>query len=129
MRFLLGAAEDGFFPGVLLYFTYWYPARERAKIIALFAIGGGLSGVIGSPINGWILHTMEGIGGMKGWQWLFLLEALPAVLFGFVVLMVLPNRPSDAKWLSARERTFIENRVLDDPAQAQGTHTNTLAAA
>src|SRR6188508_3388928 len=86
MRFLLGAAEAGFFPGVLLYFTYWYPARERAKIIALFAIGGVAAGVIGSPINGLILQTMDGVGGMKGWQWLFLLEALPAVIFGFVVL-------------------------------------------
>src|SRR3954463_4870634 len=84
MRFLLGAAEAGFFPGVLLYFTYWYPARERAKVIALFAIGGVAAGVIGSPINGAILQHMDGRYGLKGWQWLFMLEGIPSVLLGFV---------------------------------------------
>ncbi|HZJ14366.1 MAG TPA: MFS transporter [Chthoniobacteraceae bacterium] len=126
MRFLLGAAEAGFFPGVLLYFTYWYPARERAKIIALFAVGGVAAGVIGSPINGLILHTMDGVGGMKGWQWLFLVEALPAVLFGFVVLCVLPNRPGETKWLSAREKAWIEHRVSADPARALSTGHHSL---
>jgi MFS family permease len=126
MRFLLGAAEAGFFPGVLLYFTYWYPARERARIIALFAIGGVAAGVIGSPINGLVLHTMDGAGGLKGWQWLFLLEALPAVIFGFVVLWILPNRPSDTKWLSAREKAWIEHRVAADPARAQATGRHSL---
>src|SRR5688572_5119967 len=115
MRFLLGAAEAGFFPGVLLYFTYWYPARERAKIIALFAIGGVTAGVIGSPISGWLLG-MDGILGLRGWQWLFVLEGLPAVLLGFVVLAVLPNRPADTKWLDEREKTWIENRVAADAA-------------
>jgi MFS transporter, ACS family, tartrate transporter len=129
MRFLLGAAEAGFFPGVLLYFTYWYPARERAKIIALFAIGGVVAGVIGSPINGAILHSMEGTGGLKGWQWLFLLEALPAIVFGFIVLAILPNRPGDAKWLSAREKAFVENRVAEDPAKALATGRHSLAEA
>src|SRR5207244_1056728 len=85
MRFLLGAAEAGFFPGVLLYFTYWYPSRERAKIIALFAIGGVAAGVIGSPISGTLL-SMDGIAGLKGWQWLFILEGIPSVLLGFVIL-------------------------------------------
>jgi len=126
MRFLLGAAEAGFFPGVLLYFTYWYPARERARIIALFAIGGVAAGVIGSPINGLVLHTMDGAGGLKGWQWLFLLEALPEVIFGFVVLWILPNRPSDTKWLSAREKAWIEHRVAADPARAQATGRHSL---
>ena len=81
MRFLLGAAEAGFFPGVMLYLTYWYPHRERARTIALFALGGVLAGVVGSPISGAILG-MDGIGGLAGWQWLFLLEAIPAVLMG-----------------------------------------------
>src|SRR3954469_7536516 len=85
MRFLLGAAEAGFFPGVLLYFTYWYPSRDRAKIISLFAIGGVAAGVIGSPINGTILQHMDGFSGLHGWQWLFLIEAIPAVIFGFIV--------------------------------------------
>src|SRR6185503_15418968 len=129
MPFLLGAAEAGFFPGVLLYFTYWYPARERAKIIALFAIGGVAAGVIGSPINGLILHTMDGVAGMKGWQWLFLLEALPAVLLGFVVLWLLPDRPGKTKWLSEREKAWIEERVAADPARAQSAERHSLAHA
>src|SRR5204862_190424 len=78
MRFLLGVAEAGFFPGVILYLTFWYPAKERARIVALFALGGVSAGVIGSPISGAILG-LNGVGGLAGWQWLFFLEALPAV--------------------------------------------------
>jgi sugar phosphate permease len=126
MRFLLGAAEAGFFPGVLLYFTYWYPARERAKIIALFAIGGVTAGVVGSPISGALLG-MDGILGLKGWQWLFLLEGLPAVLLGFYVLAVLPNKPRDTKWLTDREKTWIEQRVADDAAMHTETQGHGLA--
>jgi MFS transporter, ACS family, tartrate transporter len=110
MRFLLGAAEAGFFPGVILYLTYWYPPQERARTIALFAIGGVAAGVIGSPISGAILG-MHGLAGLAGWQWLFLLEALPAVLLGFVVLVALPNGPRDASWLTKREKDWIERRV------------------
>lgn len=90
MRFLLGAAEAGFFPGVILYLTYWYPAKERARTIALFIVGGVAAGVVGSPISGLILG-MNGVAGLAGWQWLFFLEALPAVLMGLVVLILLPN--------------------------------------
>src|SRR4051794_17409729 len=79
MRFYLGAAEAGFFPGVILYLTYWFPANERARAIALFATGGVLAGVVGSPISGAILG-LNGIGGLAGWQWLFFLEAIPAIL-------------------------------------------------
>ncbi len=117
MRFLLGAAEAGFFPGVVLYLTYWYPHRERASTIALFALGGVLAGVVGSPISGAILG-MDGIGGLAGWQWLFLIEAIPAVLMGFVVWAILPNRPSDAKWLSAEEKAWVQKRLDDEAAQS-----------
>ena len=116
MRFLLGAAEAGFFPGVVLYLTYWYPHRERASTIALFALGGVLAGVIGSPISGAILG-MDGMGGLAGWQWLFLIEAIPAVLMGFVVLAILPNRPRDAAWLTAAEKQWVQKRLDDDAAQ------------
>src|ERR1041385_3490590 len=119
MRFLLGAAEAGFFPGVLLYFTYWYPSRERAKMIALFAIGGVAAGVIGSPINGAILQHMGGVAGLKGWQWLFLLGGISSVLLGLVVLKVLPNGPQDSAWLTAREKTWIAERVAADPARRE----------
>ncbi len=115
MRFLLGAAEAGFFPGIILYLTYWYPAQERARTIALFATGGVMAGVIGSPISGAILG-MNGIGGWAGWQWLFFLEAIPAVLMGFVVLIILPNRPQNARWLSPDEKSWIQARLDDESA-------------
>lgn len=117
MRFLLGAAEAGFFPGVVLYLTYWYPHRERAGTIALFALGGVLAGVVGSPISGAILG-MHGTAGLAGWQWLFLIEAIPAVVLGFVVLILLPNRPKDARWLSASEKVWLQTRLDDDAAQS-----------
>ena len=101
MRFLLGAAEAGFFPGIILYLTFWYPAKERARTVALFALGGVSAGVIGSPISGAILG-LNAVGGLAGWQWLFFLEALPALLIGLVVLFILPNGPQQARWLSDR---------------------------
>jgi len=110
LRFLLGAAEAGFFPGVILYITYWYPPSERAGIIALFAMGAIAAGVIGSPISGALL-AMNGIGGLGGWQWLFLLEGLPAVLLGLIVLMVLPENPQAARWLSSSEKTWLVERI------------------
>ena len=124
MRFLLGAAEAGFFPGVLLYLTYWYPAKERAQTIALFAVGGVAAGVVGSPISGALLN-MDGLLGLKGWQWLFFIEALPAILMGIVVWTVLPNRPQNARWLSDREKRWVQSRVDAEAKSAsvgQGHH-------
>ena len=121
MRFLLGAAEAGFFPGVILYLTYWYPAKERARTVAWFALGGVAAGVVGSPISGAILHHFENVGRLAAWQWLFLLEALPAVLMGFVVLFVLPNRPREVRWLSDSEKAWLQRR-LDDEASASASH-------
>lgn len=113
MRFILGAAEAGFFPGVILFLTYWFPAKERAKTIALFALGGVAAGVIGSPISGALLK-MDGIGGLAGWQWLFLLEGIPAVLLGFYVLKVLPNGPREVSWLSDNEKAFLANKLAEE---------------
>ncbi|MCC7374676.1 MAG: MFS transporter [Verrucomicrobiales bacterium] len=115
MRFLLGAAEAGFFPGVILYLTYWYPSRERARVVALFATGGVLAGVVGSPISG-LLLGMDGIGGLKGWQWLFLIEAAPALVMGLVVLFILPNKPHDARWLTPAEKEWLQARLDQDTA-------------
>jgi ACS family tartrate transporter-like MFS transporter len=126
MRFLLGAAEAGFFPGVLLYFTYWYPARERAKIIALFAIGGVAAGVVGSPISGTILQHMDGMAGLHGWQWLFLVEAMPAVLLGVVVFMILPDNPQKSNWLTEREKNWVLARVAADAAASRSSERQTL---
>ena len=125
MRFLLGAAEAGFFPGVILYLTYWYPAKERARTIALFAVGGVAAGVVGSPLSGLILG-MNGIAGLAGWQWLFLLEAMPAVLMGLVILLMLPNGPREAKWLTERERRWVQNRMAEDAAKTSSSQRHNL---
>ena len=121
MRFLLGAAEAGFFPGVILYLTYWYPAKERARTVAWFALGGVAAGVVGSPISGRILQSFENVGSLAAWQWLFLLEALPAILMGFVILFVLPNRPREVGWLSDSEKAWLQRR-LEDEASAASAH-------
>ncbi len=113
MRFLLGAAEAGFFPGIILYLTYWYPAAQRGRITALFMAAVPLSGVIGGPLSGFILDTTHG-SGLAGWQWLFLLEGLPTVFLGLLVLAVLPDRPKDAKWLGDGERKVIEDALARD---------------
>ncbi|WFU27330.1 MFS transporter [Bradyrhizobium sp. CB1717] len=106
LRFLLGVAEAGFFPGIILYLSYWFPARQRAAVTALFMAAAPLSTVLGSPISGALLE-MDGLLGFKGWQWLFVLEALPAVLLGFVVLGFLTDRPEKAKWLTDDERRWL----------------------
>lgn len=116
MRFVLGVAEAGFYPGMILYLTYWYPARERAKVIALFATGAVIAGIIGSPVSGAILG-MHGAAGLAGWQWLFLLEGIPAVLLGVVVLFVLPNGPAKARWLSPEEKEVVKRRLDAEIAQ------------
>jgi MFS transporter, ACS family, tartrate transporter len=119
MRFTLGVAEAGFYPGILLYLTYWFPARERARTIALFATGAVIAGIIGSPLSGAILG-MHGAAGLDGWQWLFLLEGIPAVLLGVVVIFMLPNGPNKAKWLSEKEKTWIQYRLDEEIAQRKG---------
>lgn len=125
LRFLLGAAEAGFFPGVILYITYWYPPAERARMIALFATGAIVAGVVGSPLSGALL-AMDGIGGLAGWQWLFLIEGFPAVLLGLVVLFLLPNGPQDARWLTAREKKWLTERLALAAADSTGSQRHTL---
>src|SRR5437867_1526598 len=96
LRFLLGAAEAGFFPGMILYLTYWFPAAEQARAVARFMTATAMAGVVGGPISGTILEQLGGRGGLAGWQWLFLLEGLPAVAFGLAVLVYLTDRPAAA---------------------------------
>jgi len=119
VRFLLGAAEAGFFPGVILYLTYWYPARERARTIALFSTGGVIAGIIGSPLSGAILG-LHGNAGLDGWQWLFLLEGIPAVIMGLIVLFVLPNRPNETRWMSGVEKEWIQSQLDQEEARSKG---------
>jgi ACS family tartrate transporter-like MFS transporter len=110
VRFLLGIAEAGFFPGVIFYITLWFPAAYRARIVGWFMFAIPISTVIGSPISGFILN-MDGAGGMHGWQWLFILEALPALVLTFFVLFYLPDGPKDAKWLNSEERNWLQTTL------------------
>src|SRR5215813_2018313 len=105
LRFLLGAAEAGFFPGMILYMKRWFPSGARARGFAWFMTANPLAGVIGSPISGALL-TLR-FGGLQGWQWLFVLEALPAIVLGLVVAWVLPEQPAKASWLSEMERSWL----------------------
>lgn len=114
LRFLLGVAEAGFFPGIILYLTYWYPARRRARIIALFMTGIAFAGVIGSPLSGWIMQSMGGVNGWASWQWLFLLEGIPSVLVGIWVLFYLDDGIRQAKWLAESEKLVLEKNIQAD---------------
>src|SRR5262245_39726981 len=106
LRFLLGAAEAGFFPGIILYLSYWFPAHRRAAITSLFMAAVPISVVLGSPVSGALLE-LDGLVGLKGWQWLFILEALPAVILGIVVFFYMTDKPEGAKWLAADERAWL----------------------
>ncbi len=113
MRFLLGVAEAGFFPGVILYLTFWFPAHERARAIALFMTAAAIAGIVAGPISGAIL-TMHGALGLAGWQWLFVLEGVPAIVLGIVVAARLPDGPDEAAWLSGPEHAAIAEAVARD---------------
>ena len=113
MRFLLGAAEAGFFPGVMLYLTYWFPSEYRARIIALFTVAIPVSGFLGSPISAALLG-FDGWLGIRGWQWMFIIEGIPAVLLGLTCLFVLTDRPAHARWLSPDERDWLQRRLDRD---------------
>jgi MFS family permease len=116
LRFLLGAAEAGFFPGIIFYLTLWFPRRERARTVAAFMTAVFFAGVVGGPLSGALL-SMHGAGGLAGWQWLFLLEGLPAIVLGVVVLRVLDERPAAAAWLTAEERAVIGAALEEDAAR------------
>ena len=111
LRFLLGAAEAGLYPGLILYMTYWFPQASRARFIAMFLAAVPAASVIGAPISGWLLGFE---GRLHGWQWLFLLEGAPSVLLGIAVLRLLPNRPDSANWLTAEEKQIITTRLAAD---------------
>jgi D-galactonate transporter len=108
LRFVIGATEAGFLPGIILYFTYWFPAKRRARINALFMTSISISGVIGGPLSGFIMTRFAGLGGLAGWQWLFLLEGLPTALLGMLVLVLLDDRIANAKWLDAEEKALLQ---------------------
>ncbi|MFF5482185.1 MFS transporter [Streptomyces sp. NPDC012935] len=116
LRFLLGAAEAGFYPGVILYCTYWFPSHRRARVIALFMSAIPVAGIFGNPLSGWIMDRFQGVNGWQGWQWMFLLEAIPALIIGVATLFYLDNGVRDAKWLSDDEKGIVERAIAEDAA-------------
>lgn len=128
MRFLLGLAEAGFFPGMLLYLSRWFPARERARAVALFMTATAVAGVIGAPISGALLE-LHGVAGLAGWQWMFLLEGLPAVVLAVVVLVYLTERPEEAVWLMPEERSWIVEQLRGEREALKHEERFTVARA
>jgi MFS family permease len=119
MRFLLGVAEAGFFPGIILYLTYWYPAHRRGRMTTLFMTAIALSGLIGGPVSGWIMKSFDGANGWHGWQWLLLLEGIPSIVVGIMVLMLLDDRIAKAKWLTTEERDLLERNIAADNVEKE----------
>jgi MFS transporter, ACS family, tartrate transporter len=128
IRVLLGIAEAGFFPGIIFYLTLWFPAVYRARIVGYFMAAIPLSTVIGAPISG-ILLTMHGFGGLAGWQWLFIIEAVPAIILSGVVFFYLTDRPADATWLTADERNWLSERLTLEQKQRENVQHFTVAQA
>ena len=127
LRFLLGAAEAGFFPGIILYLSYWFPARHRAGVVSLFMAAAPISVVLGSPISSALLE-MDGIMGLHGWQWMFIIEAIPAVILGIVVLFYMTDRPEKAKWLPEDERTWLVAQMNAERASKQTAAKHSILA-
>ncbi len=121
LRFLLGASEAGFFPGVILYLTYWFPLTHRSRTVALFMTAAVLSNVIGGPVSG-VLLELDGALGIRGWKWLFVSEALPSLILGVVVFFRLPSGPEKAAFLRPEQRAWLVDRLARDGKQAVGTH-------
>ncbi|CAH2601578.1 putative metabolite transport protein NicT [Rhodovastum atsumiense] len=122
VRLVLGVFEAGLAPGVMFYLTLWYPNRRRAQVTAVFLSGSAVAGVIGAPVSGLILDGFQGVLGFKGWQWMFLLEGLPAILLSLCVLLVLSDRPHEANWLSAEEKAALSADIARDASRAGGGH-------
>ncbi|EJL88620.1 sugar phosphate permease [Herbaspirillum sp. CF444] len=123
LRFLLGLAEAGFYPGIILYLTYWYPSHRRAKVIAVFMSGIPVAGILGNPLSGWIMDAFHGTTGMHGWQWMFVIEAIPAVLIGLATLAYLDNGIVKAKWLSDDEKKLLADEITADQQGKESVHS------
>lgn len=128
LRFLLGVAEAGFFPGIILYLTYWYPAQYRARFMAAFGIAVPLSTVIGAPVSG-LLLGLDGMMGLKGWQWLFILEGIPSVLLGLVTWFYLTDRPEKADWLTSEQKAWLASKLEAEKAAKEAVRQFSLGQA
>ena len=126
MRFILGVAEAGFFPGVILYLTYWFPARYRARIISRFMLSIPISLAVGAPVSTWLLQ-LDGVLGLHGWQWLYILEGVPAALMPIAVLTLLPNNPTQASWLSEKEKNWLQRELEQDRERGSVKPTASIA--
>jgi ACS family tartrate transporter-like MFS transporter len=126
MRILLGVAEAGFFPGIVLYLTAWFPARQRARAVAFFMAANPVTTIIGNPISGVILDHMDGVAGLMAWQWLFILEGIPAVILGVVTLAYLTDAPQEARWLTEEERSWLSAEIAEEMAHREQRHSVTL---
>jgi D-galactonate transporter len=126
MRFLLGVAEAGFFPGVLLYLSQWFPSVQRGRVVALLMAAVPVSTVIGAPLSGWILQSMQGVHGLGGWQWLFLVEGVPSMILGLACLFLLTDKIADATWLTPQEKSHLQ---LQLDLENKGKHTHSFKAA
>ncbi|QRX81653.1 MFS transporter [Glaciimonas sp. PAMC28666] len=121
IRFFLGVFEAGFFPGVVLYLTYWFPAARRARVNGLFMTSFAIAGVVGGPIAGLIMSRMDGVGHFANWQWLFLLEGIPSVIAGILVLLYLPEKPVNAKWLSPTQQQAVTDALAAENHDSKHT--------
>lgn len=121
LRFLLGVAEAGFFPGIIVYLTQWYPNRDRTKVIATFMVSIPLAGVIGGPFNGWVLSAFDNVLGLEGWRWVFLIGGVPAVLLGVVFFVTVTERPANAKWLTLAEREWLTSTLAAEEQERTAT--------
>lgn len=128
MRFLLGLAEAGFFPGIILYLTYWYPAQRRGRTTTFFMTAIALSGVIGGPISGWAMKAFAGVYGLAGWQWMFLIEGIPSIIVGIFVLAYLDDRINHAKWLTDEEKALLARNIAAEDADKEDPPIGTVLA-
>ncbi len=129
LRILLGIAEAGFFPGIIFYLSFWFPARERAKVTAGFMLAIGLASVIGNPLSGLIMQQLDSVAGWQGWQWLFLLEGLPSILLGCAVFLYLTESPAQAAWLTPGERDWLVARMAREEQHVKTRHNSDHLAA
>jgi MFS family permease len=127
LRFALGAAEAGFFPGVIYYLTQWYPREHRSRTVSMFMVAAVVSYVVGSPLSGWLMDHPQ--AGLTGWQWLFLVEGVPSVLLGVIVFFYLPNGPRDARWLSAEEKELLLAKLEGERVEQERHERFTLLQA
>ncbi|MEO7997535.1 MAG: MFS transporter [Gemmatimonadaceae bacterium] len=129
LRMLLGVAEAGFFPGIILYLTYWFPSARRARTIALFMTAIAVANVLGAPLSGAIMQYLDGFAGWQGWRWLFVTEALPSLLVGLLVIVWLPDSPAKAKWLTDDERKTVLDHLAADNAMKDSDASRTAHSA